>query len=201
MKNVLFAVILLAGAQLALADTVTCGWEGTETVLALYGTGEPPIIDAISTDPVHSGSQSLYLEDNSPTGTPSAYVAWILGLQNGDQVTATVWRYDTTPAASPSCRIWGHWNDDPGDVMGYNGSASGETDYGPGTGWDQTGYTWDVVDDHTGLVIELRTYSSPGDAVWVDDLSVTAPAGCTIWTPENFTALQADTWAGIKAQF
>ncbi len=201
MKNLLFAVVLLASAQLAFADTVTYGWEGTETVLALYGTGEPPMNVAIATDPVHSGSQSLYLEDNSPTGTPAAYIVWVLGLQDGDEVTASIWRYDTTPSASPSCRIWGHWNDDPGDVMGYNGSASGETDYGPGTGWDETGYTWTVADGHTGLIIEMRTYSSAGDAVWVDDLSVTAPSGCTILTPDNFVSLQASTWAEIKAQF
>jgi len=201
MRNLLFAVVLLGFAQLAFADTVNYGWEGTETVLALYGTGEPPMNVAIATDPVHGGSQSLYLEDNSPTATPAAYIVWILGLQDGDEVTASIWRYDTTPDSSPSCRIWGHWNDDPGDVMGYNGSASGETDYGPGTGWDETGFTWTVVDGHTGLVIEMRTYSSEGDAVWVDDLTVTAPSGCTILTPDDVASLQASTWAGIKAQF
>jgi hypothetical protein len=57
-----------------------------------------------------------------------------------------------------------------------------------------------VVDGHTGLVIEVRTYSSPGDVVWIDDLSVTAPDGATIHTPGN-VSLEPSTWADIKAAF
>lgn len=193
---VVFPVVVLASA--AYAGTETCGWEGTGTVLGLYGSGDPPIIVSLVSDPVHSGAQALRLEDNSPTGTPQAFVAWVVGLADGDEVTAGVWRYDTTPGASPSCRIWAHWNDDPGDVMGYNGSAGGNSDYGPGTGWDLTEYTWTVADGHTGLVIEVRTYSSPGDVVWVDDLTVTAPETSTIYTPENYTSVSPATWASIK---
>lgn len=201
MRKMLAVIAIMGLGQAAFAVTATCGWEGSETVLALYGTGEPPMNVAISTDPVHSGSQSLWLEDNSPSGTPQAYVAWVLGLEDGDEVTATIWRYDTSPGSAPNCRIWGHWNDDPTDVMGYASSAGGESDYGPGTGWDQTGYTWTVVDGHTGLVIEIRTYSVIGDAVWIDDLEVTAPEGCTIWTPDTYTPVQSSTWAGIKTFF
>jgi hypothetical protein len=194
---VLSAAVFAASA--AFAGTETYGWEGTGTVLALYGTGTPPMNVQIVTSPVHGGSHSLELEDNSPSGTPQAYVAWVLGLSNGDEVTASFWRYDTSPGSSPSCRIWAHWNDDPGDVMGYNGSAGGNSDYGPGTGWDETSHTWTVVDDHTGLVIEVRTYSGEGDTVWIDDLTVTAPTGTTIYTPDNYTALSPTTWADIKS--
>ncbi|MCK7535751.1 MAG: hypothetical protein MZV63_34560 [Marinilabiliales bacterium] len=52
------------------AATATCDWEGTETVLGLYGTGTPPIVVSLVSDPVHGGSQALSLEDNSPSGTP-----------------------------------------------------------------------------------------------------------------------------------
>lgn len=196
MSCLLFAIL----AASAYSNTVTCGWEGTETVLGLYGTGNPPIIASLVSTPVHGGSQAMSLEDNSPTGTPQAYVAWIVGLSDGDQVTASFWRYDVTPGSTPpSSRIWGHWNDDPNDLFGYNGSAGGNNDYGPGTGWDMVEHTWTVADGHTGLVVEIRTYSEPGDTVFVDDLSVTAPAGATIWTPENYLALQGTTWAGIKS--
>jgi hypothetical protein len=191
-------VVMMLLAPAALALTETCGWEGTETVLGLYGSGDPPIIAEIDTDPVHSGSQSLYLEDNSPDGTPQAYVAWVVGLEDGDEVTAEFWRYDTTPGGPPSCRIWAHWNDDPEDLYGHNGSAGGNTDYGPGTGWDLTSHSWTVADGHTGIVIEARTYSSEGDIVWIDDLSVTAPDGTTIWVPENYTSTDATTWGAIK---
>ncbi len=197
MKSVFIAVLLLALSQMAFADiTENYGWEGTETILGNYGD----IIATIATDPVHSGSQSLCLEDAAASGTPQAYIAWVVGLEDGDEVTASFWRYDTTPLASPSCRIWAHWNDDPNDVNGHNGSASGNDDYGNGEGWDETSWTWTVVEGHTGLVIECRTYSEAGDIVWIDDMIVTAPDNATIWTPGNL-ALQNSTWADIKAAF
>jgi hypothetical protein len=200
MRNlILLSSVLLITAASAPALTETYGWEGTGTVLGLYGTGNPPMNVQIVTSPVYSGSHSLELEDNSPSQTPQAYIAWVLGLSDGDEVTASFWRYDTTPGSSPSCRIWAHWNDDPGDVMGYNGSAGGNSDYGPGTGWDQTSYTWTVSGGHTGIVIEARTYSGIGDTVWIDDLEVTAPDGTTIYTPDNYTELHAETWGAIKS--
>ena len=64
-----------------------------------------------SPEPVHGGTYALKCVDDMPSGTPQGYLAWIRGLQDGDQVTAGFWRYDITPNASPSCRIWGHWND------------------------------------------------------------------------------------------
>ncbi len=194
------SIVLAALAAAAYSGTATCGWEGTETVLALYGTGDPPIIASLVTTPVHGGAQALSLEDNSPTGTPQAYVAWVTGLSDGDEVTAGFWRYDVTPGTTPpSSRIWGHWNDNPDDLLAYNGSAGGNNDYGPGTGWDLVEYTWTVAEGHTGLVVEIRTYSEPGDTVFIDDLTVTAPDGTSIWTPENYLSLEGCSWGAIKS--
>lgn len=194
----IFVVLTTVICTMVFADvTATCGWEGTDTILSSYGD----IIATIDTDPIHGGSQSLKLEDNQASGTPQAYIAWITGLSDGDMVTASFWRYDMTPSAAPSCRIWGHWNDDPGDIEGYAGSAGGQSEYGPGTGWDLAEYTWEVIEGHTGLVVEARTYSEPGDIVWIDDMTVTAPDGCTIVVPSDAQALSADTWAAIKATF
>jgi hypothetical protein len=198
MKSLLVFSLLFALWQPAVSSiTETFGWEGTQTILGSYGD----IIATIDTDPVYSGSQSLKLEDAAESGTPQAYVAWITGLSDGDQVTASFWRYDVTPAASPSCRIWGHWNDDPADVYGHNGSAGGQDDYGPGTGWSLAEYTWDVVEGHTGLVVEVRTYSEAGAIIWIDDMTVTAPDGAAIVTPADAQAISQDTWAAIKATF
>ena len=200
MKSILTLFLVFAISGIATADyTLTYGWEDDDTILGMFP--DTCIIVAISVSPVYSGAQSLYVLDNDPTGTPQAYVAWIVGLQDGDEVTGSFWRYDTTPGASPSCRIWGHWNDDPGDIYGHNGSASGNTDYGPGTGWDETSYTWTVSGGHTGLVIECRTYSSLGDDVWIDELSVTVPDGAEIRFPGYMVALENSTWADIKAAF
>ncbi len=191
--------VLMAAALFAAAFaevTETCGWEGTETILGSYGGVEA----TIATDPVNTGSQSLKLERTGDQ-TPQAYIAWVTGLSDGDVVTASFWRYDVTPAEAPSCRIWAHWNDDPGDVNGYAGSAGGNSEYGEGLGWDQTEWEWTVVEGHTGLVIEARVYSNPGDIVWIDDLTVTAPDGCTIVVPAGAQVLAPSTWASIKATF
>jgi hypothetical protein len=198
MRTVFFAATVLAASSIAIAQqTEYYGWEGTATLLSMYP--DSCVEATLVSDPVHGGSQSLELERLSD-GTPQAYVAWIIGLADGDEVTASFWRYDVTPAAAPSCRIWAHWNDDPGDVNGYAGSASGNTEYGPGTGWDEASYTWTVVDGHTGLVIEARVYSNPGDIVWVDDMTITAPTGTTIVFPGGLS-LENTTWGDIKATF
>ncbi len=198
MKSIFIVVLILATSQIAFADiTENYGWEGTETILGMYPAD--CLIATIDTDPVHTGSQSLRLERLS-TVTPQGYVAWIVGLQDGDEVTASFWRYDITPTDPPSCRIWAHWNDYPGDVMGHSGSAGGNEDYGPGLGWDETSWTWTVSGGHTGIVIEARLYSNPGDIVWIDDMTVVAPDGATIYVPGT-VSFENGTWADIKAAF
>lgn len=162
----------------------TFGWEdGVSTDLGQFGTGNPPILASNDSTFAHTGTHSLKLRDNSPMGTPQSFVAWIRGLTDGDSVRAGFWRYDTTAAGGPSCRIWAKWNDEPDDVTGYDGDAGGNPYYGPGTGWDFVEWTWEVVDGHTGLVIQARTYSNLDDTVWVDDLEVEAPAHASVTFP------------------
>jgi hypothetical protein len=164
-------------ACLASADQVqTYGWEDGATICGQDGLIEAENVTA--PEPVHEGLHSLMLTDAEPDGTPQAYIAWVAGLFDGDQVTASFWRYDTTPSGAPSCRIWGHYTATAGDINSHAGSASGSPDYGPGTGWDQASFTWtfDSADStRNGLVIECRTYSNPGDIVWIDELEITAP--------------------------
>jgi hypothetical protein len=193
-------LVLVSGV--AWSDTALYGWEDGGTVLGMSGTGTPPIIVSNVTDPVHGGIRSLRLQDNSPTGTPAAFVAFIWNLLDGDVVEASFWRYDTTPVASPSCRIWAHWNDElPSNPDGYSGSAGGNDDYGPGTGWDETSWSWTVVDGHTGLVIECRTYSVSGDTVWLDDLVIRAPWHALVQVPSGVIGVQSGTWGQIKALY
>ena len=165
-----------------------CDWEHGETAFYTYGTGEPAIYatSEIPPEPApnYEGGYALRLEDGSPSGTPYAVVAYVYGLGDGDQVTVGFWRYDITPGMAPSCRIWGHWNDSlPSDLAAYDGTAGGNEDYGPGTGWDYVEHTWTVSGGHTGLAVEVRTYSNPGDVVWIDNLYVEPAPDRTIWTP------------------
>lgn len=209
MRTLLFlcsAFVLTIGPAAANpVPVIECGWENDEGAIALVGTGDPAIIatNVTAPDPVLGGVRALRLEDNSPSGTPEAWVAYLYDLEDGDVVTIGFWRYDTTPGGAPSVRIWGHWADGlPTDLETENGSAGGNSDYGLGEGWDYVEHTWTVADGHTGLVIEARIYSNAGDTVWIDDLLISPPGSCTVVTPcltvvENETT----TFGGLKAEY
>ncbi len=200
------AAPLVASAQ---NHTATCSWEdGTSTVLGGYGGNLVDIANVTSPgNPVHTGTHSLTLTEAPHSGTPQAYIAYIEGLQNGDQVTASFWAYDDTPDVSPSLRIWGHWAES-GSVASYVASASGPTAYSAGTGWEELSFTWTLdtgVVTADALVIECRLYSSPSTCdscstqYWIDDVSVTAPSTTTITLPcEESTPAKPTTWGAIK---
>ncbi len=201
MKSLLsLCALLLVLPLTALAfQTETYGWEDTYTVFHIYGNGVASI-EAVS--PVHGGYQSLEFEETPLGGTPQAYIGWIKDLSDGDTVIASFWVYDDTPSASPSGRIWAHWNDDPLDPSVYTSSAGGNSTYSDGSGWSFLEWEWTVADGHTGLMIQGRIYSSAEfDTIWIDDLTITAPDGATILFPNDPVALERETWGAIKAAF
>lgn len=200
MNRILSALVVLGLAQAAFAvQTDTYGWEEDYTVLGIDGNG---VATLEYSTPVYSGSQSLEFYETPLGGTPQAYVCWIQNLSDGDTVAGTFYVYDDTPSASPSGRIWAHWNDDPVDPTIYSGSASGNTEYSAGTGWSALSWEWTVVDGHTGLMIEARIYSSNEfDTIWVDEMTVEAPDGAVINWPNIPVALQRQTWGEIKSIF
>jgi len=210
LKRTIVLGLLLVGFVLSATanplPSVGCWWEDpSTTVLGLFGTGDPPIIatNVTAPDPVFEGERSLRLEDNSPSGTPQAFLCYIWDLNDGDVVTAWFMRYDDTPTSAPSCRIWGHWNDElPDNPEGYSGSAGGNSDYGADEGWGLLEHTWTVEGGHTGLVIEVRTYSSPGDVVWIDAFEVIPPDDCVVQTPEMLVVgTESQTLSDVKALF
>lgn len=205
MRVLLIASLAVLIAAPAFAGTCIYDWEDCGTVLGIYPDMDAQIVTNVTApDPVYEGLRSLKIEDNLASGTPQAFVAWVYGLADGDSVWAQFARYDDTPGVAPSCRIWGHWNDTD-SLTGYSGSASGNYDYGPGEGWDIAGFGWMVADGHTGLVIECRTYSNPGDIVWIDDLRITfyaEHAGVCIEVPAaGPSAVEPTTWGGIKGLY
>jgi hypothetical protein len=206
----LFTILILLGLGTcpSLAGIHVYDWEDDGTVLGFNGTNddESDVMFVTATgapDPVFFGARSLKLEDNMASGTPQAFLAFVWGLQPNDTVTAFFWRYDVTLGTAPSCRLWGHWNDDlPGDYFGHSGSAGGQEDYGQGSGWELT--IWDFVntDSHTGLVIECRTYSNPGDIIYIDNLEVSIPNHASIMLPSaTFVATEESSFGSVKALF
>ena len=186
MKKMIALMIVTAMAVAANAAVVTYGWEDGGDVLGTYGL----VTASNDSENVHSGNSALKLVDGG-SGTPQAYVGWITGLQDGDQVSASFWAYDTTPEGeNPKGRIWGHYTTDDADITVYGGSASGNGAYSDGPGWTYLEYTWTFVADggdsyglRDGLVIEGRTYTALGDTIWYDDLTITAPDHATIVVP------------------
>ncbi len=194
-------LVVLVFSVPTLATTVTYGWEDGGTILGQFG--DLTATNVTAPDPVYAGEHSLHVLDGAASGTPQAFVAWITGLTDGDVIDACFWRYDTTPGASPSCRIWGHYTPVGGTIDDYAGSAGGNDDYGPGEGWDEVCHSWTFDSDtgaRDGLIVEVRTYSSAGDEVWLDDLTVTAPDGTTITVP-LVTPVAECTWSAIKALY
>ena len=184
----ILAVVLVAAPAMA----ATYGWEDGGTILGSYGNLVNPLN---VTDPVHGGSHALQVSESPIGGTPQAYVAFIEGLTDGDEISGSFWGWDDTEGASPSLRIWGHYAVS-GDVTSFAGSASGSSTYTTGTPedpWDQVSHTW-TFDSGGGtrdaLVIEARLYSSssgpdPQD-YWIDDIEVTTTSStATITFPPS----------------
>ncbi|MCK5115949.1 MAG: hypothetical protein KAR44_05075 [Candidatus Aegiribacteria sp.] len=197
-----FGTLLLVLPVTALAfQTETYGWEESFTVLSVYGNGNP---DLEYTTPVYSGTQSLEFYESPLGGTPQAIICWIQNLDEGDTVAASFYVFDDTPSASPSGRIWGHYNANYSDPTHYDGSAGGNSTYSSGIGWEQLSWEWTIDADstHGGLMIEGRIYSSSEfDTIWFDQMEVIVPDGATIVWPNVTVALQRSTWADIKASF
>ncbi len=202
MRLLTIVVLVAATASGALAQqTLSFGWE--DGISTVFGTDGNVGGTANVTDVVHTGGNALYGYEDPEGSTPQMWIAWISGLLDGDEVTASFWTYDTV-AGYPSARIWAHYTDN--GHLNHTGSAGGNGTYSAGTGWEQLSWTWtfDGTDpDHLGLMIEFRMYSAAaGDGYWCDDVSVTAPDHATIWFPnQNPVAQETATWGGVKSLF
>ena len=211
MKLLTMILMLTVVATGAMAQrTVDYDWETGGTILGQYLDMTCTIVDNTGGNYVHGGTYALRCEDATASGTPQSYVAFVWGLQDGDEVTGSFYRYDDTAGVAPSCRIYGHWNDSlPGDPAGYDGSASGQDDYGPGTGWDQATYTWTVADglhrpgDRGPHVLRFRrcgvdrrsTDHRPGTPCWIQTPGfIVEPDGTTV-------ASEMTAFGGVKALY
>ncbi len=200
-----FLLTLTVAAGVATAQITECyGWEDGGTTVG-SGFNMQWVYLANTDAEAYEGDYSLEIWENGGTTTPQAYVAWITGLQEGDEVTATVMTLDRI-TGNPSLRIWGHWTPVGGDVDSYSSSAGGNATYsGTSEEWIQLGWTWTVgaAQEGMGLVVEIRPYNgSPfTGANWIDNLCVTAPDHCWIYFPGGVIGAQGTSLSAVKALF
>lgn len=187
-----FTLVAVMAVGASAAMIVQYGWEDGNTILGSFGNVGDAQNVATGTDPEgatvspNSGNSMLYLQENPVADTPQAYVAWIRGLNDGDEVAVELqsW-FDGTPTYARG-RIWGHYT--TSDVLSYGGSASGPSTYADGAqGWNATSYTWTFNSNggaNNGLVVEYRLYSDATNFdYWVDDMTITSPWGSIVETP------------------
>lgn len=215
------AVLFIAPA--ASAVQYQCySWEDcVGTILGSYGnlvdpmnvcgpqTGsQGPDLPPYTCPGAHSPERYLHVAESPHSGTPEAFIAWVINLNTDDVVYAHFYGYDITPGASPSLRIWGA-ETTTDDINNYLGSESGNLAYTAGTGWDMVAHTWTFINAHAGgaLRISARLYSTPSTLdpartdFWIDSVCVEAPDHATIIFPGDYSAVEDATWTSIKALY
>jgi len=207
MKTLLTIVCVLTLAAVANAQETHCyDWENPGDALGCYNCDNTTYLN----DGTHTtnGSGALAATDLGGS-TPQIFVAWIVGLVEGDEVTATADAWDNTVGANPSIRLWAHYTDDV-DINNYDGSTSQGSGYSGDTEWSELSHTWTIPADKVALCIEARPYDSdpwpavmPDNYNWMDNLCVTAPSGVYIYFPGGVVSNGDEdaTWGAVKAMF
>jgi len=200
--TLVFVLTLTAGA--AYSQQSACfGWEdGASTALGCYNCDNT---DYFNDDAfVSEGSRSFAATDLGGS-TPQIYIAWVTGLVEGDEITATMDAYDDTAGENPALRLWGHYTLES-SIEDYDGSTGMGSDYSGASGaWDVLTATWVIPADKVALCIELRPYDSDpyGRYNWADNLCVTIPDHATLHFPDGTVGIddEAGTWGGVKALY
>jgi hypothetical protein len=209
--SLLLSLLVLSACPALASWTVTWDFDTAVDPLLLGSYGGDYVVSLDPTMNHGGGTGNAMKVLVGPGGTVQLYLAGVWGLNDNDQVIGGFWRFDDTPNGdftpdSPACRVWGHYNDTlPFNLEGFNGSASGNFDYGPGTGWDYTEYTWTVFPGHTGIMLECRAYYQPGDIIWIDDFRVTVPDHAWVITPEGTyeppIQVEPSSWGQLKSLY
>jgi len=231
MKYLITLAIVALIAMPAWADQSLCySWEDGGTVLGHYPndgnacceTNVTGVQNGLTGDVApgtwtctgaYEGENYLHVAEDPHSGTPQYYVAWITGLAEGDNVSASFYGWDSLDRVStngePAIRIWGHYSD-PTDIEAYAGSAGegiGNSGYTTAVGWQEVSSSWTMPVDQSALVIELRVYSysttmDPDHSdYWADYICVTAPSHACIHFPGGTTPVEDTSWTTIKALY
>lgn len=208
------ALIGLLAVPAMAAQTYTYDWSGDADYLGCFGSDASAEIYALQ-DHTGDGGGSLLLTKNNWGPYANGFVASVWGLQEGDEVTVTCWRYDNY-SSMPYFALWSHYNDaleEAADARGQDmavddGNCYGNSQLGVQNGWEEYSHTWTIGAGHTGLVIDAQVYGSTGAYMLVDDLSITVPDHASVRTPDTVypaggepTALEPASWTAVKSLF
>jgi len=160
-------------------QVVTYGWENGGVHLGKSGNLKSAANVGVENGVTpRDGSAMLSLTGDSVSGNaPEAYLVWVAGLTEGDQVTASFWVHGQSDnGVNSSGRVWGGYTSASQISSQSKGSASGNSAYGGGNAeWEQISHTWTVAADKEALNIKARVYagSATTETIYIDDLQVT----------------------------
>lgn len=214
-KSLIMLVLVALVATPALAErTINFGWTGDADFLGCVGTALTAEADVAYNYDGQSAGNGLCLTKNSISPYANGYIATVWGLEEGDQVTATCWRYDLN-TNMPHFALWAHYNDaleEAEDARGQDmsvddGNMYGDQHIGNG-GWEQYTHTWTIEAGHTGIVIDAQVYGPAGSQLYVDNLQLVIPDHASARTPGavyasdgSFVAFESSTWTQVKSLF
>ena len=176
MRTYLAAAAIAMAPAMAHADVMAfSGWEDTSAD-AVFGTsGNVSDFGYTSApDPVYDGNHSMFMTEDPLSSTPNAVVAWVSGIEAGDQITATMWfRGMDVGGSTAKARLWGGYYNAT-DTNTYDSSAGGAGGYaGENETWESMTHTW-TVDDSTSIFgLQVRIYAyGDNNMIWGDNLEI-----------------------------
>jgi hypothetical protein len=215
-KSLIMLVLVAILATPALAErVVTYDWAGSADYLGCFNTDMLADVGAGYNRDGSAGNGLCLTKNNFGGGYALGFVATVWNLQEGDQVTVSIWRYDNM-SDQPYFALWSHYNDHleeavdaRGQDMDINdGNCYGDQKLGAQNGWEEYTHTWTIAAGHTGLVIDAQVYGPTNSQLWVDDMTITVPDHANVRTPgaihlndDSVTAFEAATWSQVKTLF
>ena len=184
-------------------QVVTYGWEDTGVYLGKSGNLKSAVnVGAENGVTPHEGSKMLKLIGAAVSGNaPEAYLAWITGLAEGDQVTVSYWVQGLNADGSkPAGRIWGGYTSSSQVSSESQGTASGSNSYGGDDAvWEQLSKTWTISTGNVALNVKVRVYDdlAGNETIYVDDMQITVSnPNATINLPQPDTTVPVITLNG-----
>lgn len=208
-----FALIGLLAIPALAAQTFTYDWDGEADYLGCFSYATTADVGALYNREGSAGN-GLLLTKTAVGGNAVSFLAAVWHLQEGDEVTVSVWRYDNS-SGMPYFGLWAHYNDAldsenaRGQTMTINdGTVIGDNRLGIQNGWEEYTHTWTIGAGHCGLVIDaIMSDSNAGGQIMVDDLTITVPDHAAVRLPDAIyangvvTSTTPSSWTSVKNLF